>query len=88
VSISSKILIADKKIVIIPTFFQTLPVATISKQRPLFGVPRVAGLTKNFFVSKISTECVKDCGLHSEKYLDDTVFACLIGKLDSSHVKI
>ncbi len=32
--------------------------------------------------------CVKDCGLHSQKYQYDNFLACFIGKLDSSHVEI
>jgi len=36
----------------------------------------------------ITTMCVKDCGLCSQKYQYDNFFACFMGKLDSSHVEI
>jgi hypothetical protein len=35
-----------------------------------------------------TTVCDEDCGLNSQKYWYNIIFACSIGKFDSSHVEI
>ncbi len=42
----------------------------------------------NFVPISFYCVCVKDCGIQSQKYQYDNFFACFIGKIDSSYVKI